>query len=60
MSKVLMLNIRGRPNPFAYQVPDDVFKRFKHLEDVELFDPKTPDYIEDWINQNAQHNCHRE
>ena len=30
--KTLMLNLIGRPTPFAYQVPEPVYEEFKHLE----------------------------
>lgn len=52
MPKTLMLDLPGRAVPYAYQMPDILYKRFKHLEGIPLKDPKAPDHIEKWIEDN--------
>lgn len=42
----LMLPIRGKPNPYAFQVSQEIFERFIHLEEAFELDPSVIDQIE--------------
>ena len=50
--KTLMIDVRDRPTPYAYQVPEPVYEKFKHIESAIIPSENFPSLLE-FINQTC-------